>query len=188
MHWSVVMLHSKLFLKHTTQFCCVFPLAMFHASKVPAWQLTITCLPSCSVLVPDYWLVMWVVMYGAHMTTRTIPCTTTRGSSGGKLNTSLRAYLQWSPVITATVTAMRMKRLTDGPWPSITYAGASADNQYWTLNQVLGCDLMTRATYLPFPCLNSASISSNVLFFVSGTFLYVKIQKMARNALNGRNV
>lgn len=42
--------------------------------------------------------------------------------------------------------------------------------------------------YLSLPCLNKARISSNVLFLVSGTCLYVKIQKMARNALNGRNV
>ena len=42
--------------------------------------------------------------------------------------------------------------------------------------------------YLPLLCLNNARISSKVLFLVSGTFLYVKIQKMARNALNGRNV
>lgn len=43
-------------------------------------------------------------------------------------------------------------------------------------------------TYLPFPCLNNAKISSNVLFFVSGTFLYVNIQKIANITLNGKNV
>ena len=42
--------------------------------------------------------------------------------------------------------------------------------------------------YLPFPCLKSAKISSNVLFFVSGTFLYVNIQNIAKNTLNGKNV
>ena len=35
--------------------------------------------------------------------------------------------------------------------------------------------------------LKSAAISSKVLFFVSGTRLYVKIQKIARRTLNGRN-
>lgn len=43
-------------------------------------------------------------------------------------------------------------------------------------------------SYLSFPCLNKASISSKVLFLVSGTFLYVNIQKIANSTLNGRNV
>ena len=38
------------------------------------------------------------------------------------------------------------------------------------------------------PVLNRVAISSNVLFLVSGTFLYVKIQKIARKTLNGKNV
>lgn len=48
--------------------------------------------------------------------------------------------------------------------------------------------LKNKGSYLPFPCLKSASISSKVLFFVSGTFLYVNIQNIARNTLNGRKV
>lgn len=55
----------------------------------------------------------------------------------------------------------------------------------YVLGMVVSC---LCAAYLSLPCLNKARISSNVLFLVSGTFLYVKIQKMARNALNGRNV
>lgn len=42
--------------------------------------------------------------------------------------------------------------------------------------------------HLPLELRNSAKISSKVLFFVSGTFLYVNIQKIARNTLKGRNV
>lgn len=57
-----------------------------------------------------------------------------------------------------------------------------------TKSWIMKPNLVSGLTYLPFPCLNNASISSNVLFLVSGTFLYVKIQKMARNTLNGRNV
>lgn len=34
---------------------------------------------------------------------------------------------------------------------------------------------------------NNDAISSNVLFLVSGTLWYVKVQNMAKNAVNGKN-
>lgn len=48
--------------------------------------------------------------------------------------------------------------------------------------------LLLRILPLSPPCLKMAEISSNVLFFVSGTCLYVNIQKIPKNTLNGRNV
>lgn len=50
------------------------------------------------------------------------------------------------------------------------------------------CVVRLMPVYLEFPCLNKARISSKVLFFVSGTFLYVNIQNIASITLNGRNV
>ena len=91
-----------------------------------------------------------------------------------------------------TITVIKTKRkqtkdhLAGGAWSSITRINSvhNKDKQSWIMEP----NLVSGLTYLPLPCLNNASISSNVLFLVSGTFLYVKIQKMARNTLNGRNV
>lgn len=112
--------HSRLFLKHTTQFCCV---SVFKSACLTTYHHKLTFLQCFSVTL----LVIWAVMYGRHKTTWTVPCTTTWGSSGGKTKHVSASIL--------TVVLLSSQQQTRSTWQTVRGLALSGGNRYWTLNK-----------------------------------------------------